>query len=75
MLVAILQGGPLHALLARPFSLPATALLVSAKFATNAAVVVVEHVCSWFYAIPSFVVFPLALGILVWQFRDSALAR
>ena len=75
MPVILSQAGPLDALLSRPFSLPATALLVAAKFSMNAVIVLVEHICTAFYIIPSYVAVPVSLVLLVWQFLTNARDR
>lgn len=69
------QAGPVHGLMSRPFAFPATFFMVIAKFITNAALVVVDHICTLFYSIPAYAAFPLAFAILFFTFRNSATAR
>lgn len=69
------QEGPVHGLMSRPFSFPATFFMVLAKFVTNAALVLLDHVCTLLYSIPAYAALPLALGLLVFSFRRNALDR
>ena len=41
----------------------------------NAVIVVIEHICTVFYAIPSVVAFPLSACLLGWQFLANAVGR
>lgn len=66
-------GGVIAASLARPFALPASTLQVMARVVLSSLLVVVEHICTIIYFIPTFAVVPAALGVLLYRQRCIAL--